>query len=76
MASGTWRPRLSGNPQTLSAEADLKLLHDFSSPSYFDALETSIRNGLGIVLLMLCVGAALISLGGGFNKKESSAQHH
>ncbi|MFN8609984.1 MAG: hypothetical protein U0931_20755 [Vulcanimicrobiota bacterium] len=54
----------------------MKLLHDFSSPSYFDALETSIRNGLGIVLLMLCVGAALISLGGGFNKKESSAQHH
>ena len=57
----------------------MKLLQDFTSPSYFEALETSIKNGLGIVLLMLCVGAILTTLGGGFaarNKKESPAHHH
>lgn len=57
----------------------MKLLHDFSSPSYLEALETSIRNGLAIVLLMLVVGALLTSLGGGFAamyKKETPANHH
>lgn len=57
----------------------MKLLHDFTSPEYLEALTTSIKNGLGIVLLMLCVGTILTTLGGGFaarNKKESSAHHH
>ncbi len=57
----------------------MKLLHDFSSPEYMEALATSIKNGLGIVLLMLAVGAVLTVAGGGLSarfKKESSAHHH
>lgn len=62
-----------------SAEAELKILTDFTSPQYLHALETSIKYGLGIVLIMLCVGTVLTTLGGGFaarNKKESPAHHH
>ena len=57
----------------------MKLLHDFSSPEYMEALATSIKNGLGIVLVMLAVGAVLTVAGGGLSarfKKESSAHHH
>lgn len=57
----------------------MKIIHDFSSPQYLEALETSIKYGLGIVLIMLCVGTVLTTLGGGFaarNKKESAAHHH
>lgn len=56
-----------------------KLISDFTSPEYWQALTTSIGNGFMVVMGMLAVGAVLTLLGGGlaakWNKKEP-AHHH
>jgi hypothetical protein len=58
----------------------LNLLHDFTSPHYIDALTTSIKYGLFVVLGMLAVGGVLTLLGGGTAAlgwaKQRAQGHH